>query len=129
MSDVVKPTRHTDEEIAALKAEWDAATKALRESEDRRDFARDAYNDACCANLLADFIDQGGVVGVTRVRREWMGDPDMRAGPFVVIGAQSAALLLAPITKAGKPHASRRRVSTRVFILPEDQHEARHDPR
>lgn len=123
----------TADEIEALKVEFDAATRALRDAADRRDMARDAYNDARCAALLAGFTGDGGEIRVTRVRREqWMDHgADMRAGPFVVLGVDihlgEPSFVLAPVTKAGKPHASLRKNSPRVFIFAEDQPEPRHD--
>ena len=119
-------TEHSTEE---LKRQYEAAKERARQADDAMRKARKAYIDAQCADLLAGFEAQGGVIGKTRVRvLDWTGAVNRRAGPFLVVGAEGqtwgsgVVLKLAKIKKDGTTsNAPSGQHPEGVAILPEDQ--------
>lgn len=109
-------------ETVAISA-WNAAGEVARA-------ARHARIEAECAILMATFESAGGVVGVTPVRIPdgWGPDakPNMRLGPFFVMGATRSAhraiYRIAKIKKDGSPSmAAAGYEPEKVHIVPEDQ--------
>ena len=118
----------TEHRTAELKRQYQEACIVLLDATSAMSKAREAYANAQCADLLAGFEAQGGVIGKTRVRGvEWDGRVNKHKGPFLVIGAECASLgcgvrfNLAKIKKDGTASKATFWQSTEVAILPEDQ--------
>ncbi|RWR09792.1 hypothetical protein [Paenirhodobacter populi] len=128
-------SNHSTEE---LKRQYVAAMSRYADATAKMYAAKARWEEAACADKIAEFEAAGGVVGVTRVRimdRYWggTGSPRMTKGPFVVIGAKPARygrdrieFTLAKLKKDGS--ASSAACGDHPFevaILPEDQPEAK----
>ena len=113
--------KELERQLEAARGKAFAAGVAFKDAQDR-------LNQAKCARKMQEFADQGGVVGVTRVRvADYWGDAvDMGRGPFLVTGAfvpyASVKFKLAKIKKDGTAsEASPGAEPTKVFIIAEDQ--------
>ena len=118
----------TEHSTAELKRQYQEACSVLLDATSAMSKAREAYIDAQCADLLAGFEAQGGVIGKTRVRVMIKpGSVDLKSGPFLVVGACQTwdvgiSFKFARIKKDGT--ASKSPVGywdTEIAILPEDQ--------
>ena len=115
-----------------------AALEAARDRQTQIDIelraAHGAWEQQAIEEKLAEFIEAGGVVGKTRVRRALATilrplEPvvQLDEGPFIVIGmrklehADTIVFRLAKVRKDGQPFAVEACSSRLVAILPEDQ--------
>ncbi|MFC3060039.1 hypothetical protein [Paenirhodobacter populi] len=128
-------SNHSTEE---LKRQYDAAMSRSADATAKMYAAKARWEEAACADKIAEFEAAGGVVGMTRVRimdQYWggSGNPCMMKGPFVVTGAKQAryghdqiAFTLAKLKKDGSvSSAACGEYPSRVAIIPEDQPEAK----
>ena len=114
-------TEHSTEE---LKRQYQEACIVLLDATSAMSKAREAYANAQCADLLAGFEAQGGVIGKTRVRRVFHGEPMLGHGPYVVMGARAVqghdrvVFILSSIETYREPKIT---TDNAIAILPEDQ--------
>ena len=113
--------KELERQLEAARGKAFAAGVAFKDAQER-------LNQAKCARKMQEFADQGGVVGVTRVRVSdlFYGNPDMAIGPFLVSGAfvshKAVRFKLAKIKKDGTASkAGPGAEPTKVFIIAEDQ--------
>lgn len=100
-------TKHTDDEIAALRAAFKSAEDERKAAIARYDDARAVFNSSLMDNAHHDFEAAGGVIGLTPIEvKHWNG----WKGPYVAVGFtvgwhDDVRIITAPMTKSGKPHA------------------------
>ena len=114
----------TEHSTAELKRQYEAAKDSARQADEARIKARKEWSSSACADLLEKFEKMGGVIGKTRVRRVFHGEPMLGHGPYVVMGARAVqghdrvVFILSSIETYREPKIT---TDNAIAILPEDQ--------